>query len=176
MGPLIFLLLLAMPVVELAVIVQVAEQVGVLETLALLVGISLAGAWLLKQQGLATWRSLQATTARGEMPTKEATDGALILLGGALLLTPGFVTDAFGLVLLLPPTRALVKSSFRKLFAGWALRRAGRAGTVYSATVTRVRRAPGPSGSTTSAPQARPAGRLPGEDPPDAEDGSPGTG
>ena len=171
MGPLIFLLLLAMPIVELAVIVQVSEQIGVLETLAVLVGISVAGAWLLKQQGLATWRSLQATTARGEMPTKEATDGALILLGGALLLTPGFVTDAFGLVLLLPPTRALVKSSFRKLFAGWALRRAGRAGTVYSATVTRVRRAPGPR------PPASPSGgRLPGEDPPDGEDGSPGTG
>ncbi|HEX2294223.1 MAG TPA: FxsA family protein [Actinomycetota bacterium] len=167
MGPVIFLLLLAMPIVELAVIVQVAERVGVLETLALLVGISVAGAWLLKQQGVATWRSLQATMARGQMPTKEATDGALILLGGALLLTPGFVTDLVGLVLLLPPTRALVKSSFRKLFGAWALRRAGRAGVVYDATVTRERRAPRPSGS---------GGRLPGEDPPAGEDGSRDTG
>src|SRR5918999_6009357 len=113
MGPLIFLFLLAMPIVELAVIVQVAEEIGVLETLAVLVAISIAGAWLLKQQGLATWRSLQATMARGQVPTKEATDGALILFGGALLLTPGFVTDAFGLLLLLPPTRALLKSFFR---------------------------------------------------------------
>ncbi len=167
MAPLIFLLLLAMPVVELAVIVQVAEEIGVLETLAVLVAISVAGAWLLKQQGLATWRSLQATTARGQVPTKEATDGALILFGGALLLTPGFVTDAFGLVLLLPPTRALVKSSFRKLFARWAIKRAGPAGKVYSATVTRVRRAPTAS---------RPGDRLPGEGPPDGEGGSPGTG
>lgn len=165
MGPLIFLFLLAMPILELTVIVQVAEEVGVLETLALLVGISVAGAWLLKQQGLATWRSLQATMARGEVPTKEATDGALILFGGALLLTPGFVTDLLGLVLLLPPTRALVKSSFRKLFASWAMKRAGRGGKVYSATVTRVRR-----------PDAPPAGRLPGEDPRDGEGGSPGTG
>lgn len=167
MGPLIFLLLLAMPVVELAVIVQVAEEIGVLETLALLVAISIAGAWLLKQQGLAMWRSLQATMARGEVPTKEATDGAVIVFGGALLLTPGFVTDVFGLLLLLPPTRALVKSSFRKLFAGWAIKRAGPAGKVYSATVTRVRRSP------TASP---PGDRLPGEGPRDGEDGSPGTG
>lgn len=166
MGPLIFLLLLAMPILELTVIVQVAEEVGVLETLALLVGISVAGAWLLKQQGLATWRSLQTTMARGEVPTKEATDGALILFGGALLLTPGFVTDVFGLLLLLPPTRALVKSSFRKLFARWAIKRAGSSGKVYSATVTRVRR-----------PDARSAaGRLPAEDPRDGEGGSRGTG
>lgn len=167
MGPLIFLFLLAMPIVELYVIVQVAGQVGVLETLALLVAISIAGAWLLKQQGLATWKSLQQTMARGQVPNKEVTDGALILFGGALLLTPGFVTDAFGLVLLLPPTRALVKSSFRKLFAGWVTRRAGRAGVVYSATVKDVRRTPTAS---------NPAGRLPAEDPPGDEGGSPGTG
>lgn len=167
MAPVIFLALLAMPVIELAVIVQVAEEVGVLETLGLLILISVAGAWLLKQQGMATWRSLQATMARGQVPTKEATDGALILFGGALLLTPGFVTDAFGLVLLLPPTRALVKSSFREVFARWAVKRAGPAGNVYSATVTRVRRSPTAS---------RPGDRLPGEGPRDGEDGSPGTG
>ncbi len=169
MGPLIFLVLLAMPVVELAVIVRVAEEVGVIETLALLVLISVAGAWLLKQQGLATWRSLQATMASGRVPTKEATDGALILFGGALLLTPGFVTDAFGLVLLLPPTRALVKSSFRKLFGAWALRRARRAGVVYDATVTHVRR-------TGDATRSGSAGLPRGEDPRAGEGGSPGRG
>lgn len=174
MAPLIFLLLLAMPVVELAVIVQVAEQVGVVETLALLVGISIAGAWLLKQQGLATWRSLQTTMAAGRVPTKEATDGALILFGGALLLTPGFVTDAFGLVLLLPPTRALVKSSFRKLFASWAVRRAGRAGVVYEATVKDARRKP--RGGADSATSSGSPGPLPGADPPAGEGGSPGRG
>ena len=109
--------------------------------------------------------------ARGQVPTKEATDGALILFGGALLLTPGFVTDAFGILLLLPPTRALVKSSFRKLFAGWAVRRAGSTGKVYSATVTRVQRRPGEPEATPSDG----AGRLPAEGPLDGEDGSPGT-
>jgi UPF0716 protein FxsA len=177
MAAVLVLLLLVMPVVELAVIVQVAQEIGVLETLVLLVGVSIAGAWLLKQQGLATWRSLQETMARGQVPTKEATDGALILFGGALLLTPGFVTDAVGLVLLIPPTRALVKSGFRKLLGGWAVRRAGAAGragdNVYTAHVTRVRRSPSNGEGATSSGSP---GRLPGGDPPSDEDGSPGRG
>lgn len=175
MAPLLVVLLLVVPVLELAVIVQVADEVGVLNTLGLLVLVSIAGAWLLKQQGLATWRSVQATAARGQMPTKEAADGVLILLGGALLLTPGFVTDAVGLVLLIPPTRAFVKSGFRKLLGAWAVKRFGTAGkaggAVYSAHVTRVRRSRPEDASSSGS-----AGRLPAEDPPDGEDGSPGTG
>ncbi|HEX2058267.1 MAG TPA: FxsA family protein [Actinomycetota bacterium] len=173
MGALLFFALLALPIIELAVIVQVAEQIGVFETLALLVLVSVAGAWLLKQQGLATWRSLQETMARGEVPTREATDGALILFGGALLLTPGFVTDAVGILLLLAPTRAAVKGAFRKLFSVWAGRRTGAAGDVYSATVTRVRRSPRRDAPATSSGSP---GRLPGEDPPAGEGGSPGRG
>ncbi|MDQ3957976.1 MAG: FxsA family protein [Actinomycetota bacterium] len=173
MGPLLVVLLLVVPLVELAVIVQVAQGLGILETIVLLIGVSVAGAWLLKQQGLATWRSLQETMARGQTPTKEAADGALILLGGALLLTPGFVTDAVGLVLLIPPTRAVVKGAFRRLLGTWAVRRfgaAGEAGNVYAARVTRVRRTDAASTSAGS------PGRLPSEGPPDGEDGSPGTG
>ncbi|HEV2755861.1 MAG TPA: FxsA family protein [Actinomycetota bacterium] len=175
MAPVLAVLLLVVPVVELAVIVQVAGEIGVLNTLGLLILVSVAGAWLLKQQGVAVWRSLQATMARGEMPTKEATDGALILLGGALLLTPGFVTDLVGLVFLIPPTRAFVKSGFRKLLGTWAAKRFGAAGkaggAVYSARVTRVRR-----GGATDVTSSGSAGRLPAEGPPDDADGSPGTG
>jgi UPF0716 protein FxsA len=174
-APVLAALLLVVPVIELAVIVQVAEEAGVLNTLGLLVLVSIAGAWLLKQQATATWRSLQATTARGQMPTKEATDGALIALGGALLLTPGFVTDVFGLMLLIPPTRAFLKSGFRKLLGTWAAKRFGAAGAaggaVYSARVTRVRRA-----RDAEATPPGSAGRLPGEDPPGDAGGSPGTG
>jgi UPF0716 protein FxsA len=170
-GPLLAVLLLVVPVVELAVIVQVAEEVGVLNTLGLLIAISVAGAWLLKQQGVATWRSLQATMAKGQPPTREATDGALILFGGALLLTPGFVTDVAGLLLLVPPTRAVVKSGFRRLLGKWAAKRFGAGAGVYSARVTRVRRK-GDPGATSSGS----AGRLPGEDPRDDGGGSPGTG
>ena len=107
MTPLLFLLLLAVPIAELWVIVEVAGAVGILETLALLVLVSVAGAWLLKQQGMATWLRLRRSLERGDIPAEEVTDGALILLGGALLLTPGFLTDIVGLTLLLPPSRAV---------------------------------------------------------------------
>ena len=137
----LFLLLLAVPIAELYVIVQVADAVGFFETLVLLIGISIAGAFLLKQQGLATWVRFQDALARGEMPTREVTDGALILVGGALLLTPGFLTDAVGLILLLPPTRAAIKAMSRRLLAGWAERRFVPGGTrIYTTGATRTRR------------------------------------
>jgi UPF0716 protein FxsA len=172
MPGLLFALLIAVPIAELYVIVQISQGIGILPTLALLIGISVAGAWLLKREGMATWARLQQTLARGQVPTNEATDGALILLGGALLLTPGFISDVVGLLLLLPPTRLLVKGAARKLLAGWARRRGGvvtRAGRIYEAGVVRDSRAtrPGEDG----APHTPTASRLPQPD----EDDSPGT-
>jgi UPF0716 protein FxsA len=123
MVPILLVALLAIPIAELWVILQVADGIGVLNTVAALIVISVAGAWLLKQQGLATWARLQRNLAAGRLPTKEVTDGALILLGGALLLTPGFLTDCVGLLLLLPPTRSVLKGFFRPLLARWAGRR-----------------------------------------------------
>jgi UPF0716 protein FxsA len=124
-APLLFLLLLVVPLAELWVIVEVAGALGILETLALLVLVSVAGAWLLKQQGMATWLRLKRSLERGDIPAEEVTDGALILLGGALLLTPGFLTDLVGLILLLPPSRAVIKGSFRRFVVKWAGRRWG---------------------------------------------------
>lgn len=120
-----FILLLAVPIAELWIIVEVAGAVGIVETLALLVLVSVAGAWLLKQQGLATWSRLRRSLERGDIPAEEVTDGALILLGGALLLTPGFLTDLVGLILLLPPSRATIKRGFRRFVVRWAGRRWG---------------------------------------------------
>jgi UPF0716 protein FxsA len=154
--PLLFVLLLAIPIIELWLIVTIASEIGVLNTIGALILISVLGAWLLKQQGLATWARLQAALARGEMPTKEVTDGALILFGGALLLTPGFITDVVGTLLLLPPTRALVKRAFRRTLGSWARRRyvPPGVGSVYETTVVRERR-----------PETRTPGSLgPGED------------
>ena len=142
MGVLIFLLLLAVPVAELWFIVQVADGIGVLPTILLLFVVSIAGAWLLKQQGLATWRRMRATLERGQMPAKEVVDGALILLGGALLLTPGFLTDVVGLALLFPPSRAGVKVVARKYWGRRSRRRGGpqRQPGTYEATVVKVER------------------------------------
>jgi UPF0716 protein FxsA len=165
----VFLALIAVPIVELYVIVQVGQEIGVLPTLALLVVLSMSGAWLLRQQGMATWRRLQATLQRGEMPTREVTDGALILLGGALLLTPGFVTDALGLVFLIPVTRAVAKGVARR-FLGRAAAHLGPTGVagrrVYDARVTRVRRATSTPGSATPASGDPPlsSGTAVGED------------
>ena len=125
MAALLFVLLLVVPVAELWLIVQVADGIGVIPTLLLLLFVSVAGAWLLKQQGMATWRRMREAMGRGEMPTSEATDGALILLGGALLLTPGFITDGVGLTLLLPPSRAAVKRFVRAALGRRVRRRFG---------------------------------------------------
>ncbi len=117
MFPLILVLFLVVPIVELYVIVQVAGGIGVLETLGLLIVVSIVGAWLVKAEGYGVIRRVQAKTASGEIPGKELVDGALILFAGALMLTPGFVTDAVGLLLLLPPTRAIVRSFVMKRFS-----------------------------------------------------------
>ena len=142
MLPILFILLLGIPIAELYVIVRVSDGIGFLNTLALLVLISAAGAWLLKQQGLRTWTRLQQALARGQVPAREVTDGAMIVVGGALLLTPGFLTDAAGLVLLLPPTRAALKGATRRLLRRMAERRfvppGGR--RVYRAKVVRSQR------------------------------------
>lgn len=169
MAGLLFVLLIVIPVIELWIVVQVAHHIGFFDTLGLLILISIVGAFLLKQQGLATWRRVQEALQRGEVPGREATDGFLILLGGALLLTPGFLSDAIGLLLLLPPTRALVKGSTRTLLARWARRRVGGPKRIYTATVVRSRRA----GETATPPEL---GVPPAAPPRRNGDGSPDRG
>lgn len=116
--PLLALLFLVVPIAELAVIVTVASQIGVLETIAALILISVVGAWLVKREGLAVFRRVQAQLREGRLPHKELIDGFLVMFAGALLLTPGFLTDLLAVLLLLPPTRAVVRGvvleSFRK--------------------------------------------------------------
>lgn len=119
MPALLVLALVVGPLVELYVLIQVGQVIGPLPTIALLVVVSLLGAALLRRAGTRTWRAFRDATARGQVPGKEVADGALVLLAGALLLTPGFVSDAVGLLLLLPPVRALL----RRALAAYAGRR-----------------------------------------------------
>ena len=100
---------LVLPIVELYVIVQVAQGVGVLNTIGLLLLISVAGAWLCKREGIGVMRRIRTALDRYEMPTKELVDGGLILFAGALMLTPGFLTDCLAVLLLLPPTRVPIR-------------------------------------------------------------------
>ncbi len=102
-------LFLIVPLLEIALLIQVGQTIGVGPTILLLIAMSIAGAILAKREGLAVWTRFRAALNRGEVPSKEIVDGVLVLFGAALLLTPGFLTDVLGLVLLLPPSRAAVR-------------------------------------------------------------------
>ncbi len=99
------LLLVVLPLTELYVIVQVGSAIGYPLTFLLLIACSLVGLWLVKREGVGTWRRAQAQLRAGEVPAGEVVDGAMLLAAGTLLLIPGFVTDALGAILLLPPVR-----------------------------------------------------------------------
>jgi UPF0716 protein FxsA len=116
---LLVLLFIAVPIIELAVIIQVGEAIGVWWTIALLIADSLLGSLLMRSQGRAAWRRFNVALRSGRAPAREVADGVLVIFGGALLLTPGFVTDIFGLLFLLPPTRAVI----RRVFLREAMRR-----------------------------------------------------
>lgn len=103
------LIFIAVPLVELYVIIQVGQLIGALPTIGLLLLDSLLGAVLLRAQGRAAWRRFNTALAERRVPASEIFDGVLVIFGGALLLTPGFVTDAFGLLLLVPATRSLIR-------------------------------------------------------------------
>lgn len=111
MVALLFALFLVVPFLELYVILQVGRAVGALNTIALLVLVSVAGAWLVKREGISVIRRIQDRISAGSVPGREMVDGALILLAGALLVTPGFLTDAFAVLLLLPPFRATLRAA-----------------------------------------------------------------
>ena len=105
----VILLLILWPLIEIAVFLQVVQWIGVLDTFALMLVISLGGAWLVKRQGVGTFARMRAELDAGRVPTGPMTDGGLLAVAGFLLLVPGFVTDFFGLLLLLPPVRAGVR-------------------------------------------------------------------
>lgn len=107
--PLLILIFIVVPILELWVIIQVGQAIGALPTIALLILDSILGSWLLRRQGRQAWRAFNEALAAGRVPARETGDGALIMFGGALLLTPGFCTDVLGLLLLLPPTRAVFR-------------------------------------------------------------------
>jgi UPF0716 protein FxsA len=137
MVPILALAFIVVPLAELAVIIAVGDLLGLLPTLLLLLGISVAGAWLAKREGLAAWRRFQLALGEGRVPTAEVADGAMVLLAGALLLTPGFLTDVVAVLLLLAPVRAALRRLAPRV-AAWRLRRrAGRVVIVDGTSRTR---------------------------------------
>jgi UPF0716 protein FxsA len=106
---LLVVIFIIVPLAELYVIIQIGGAIGIVPTLVLLLADALLGSMLLRHQGRAAWVRFNRALAENRLPHKEVFDGVLIIFGGALLITPGFITDIFGLILLIPPTRAIVR-------------------------------------------------------------------
>lgn len=112
---LLLVLFVVVPIVEIWVIVQVGQAIGIVPTLVLLLADAVVGTWLFRREGRRAWVALREAIAAQRVPAKEVADGALVVLGGAFLLTPGFVTDVIGVLCLLPPTRALLRKALSGL-------------------------------------------------------------
>jgi UPF0716 protein FxsA len=117
MLPVLLLIFIVVPIAELAVIIQVGQEIGVWWTIAILIADAVLGSMLLRSQGRVAWRRFNETAAAGRIPAREVLDGVLVIFGGAFLLTPGFITDIFGILFLLPPTRALIRRFLVKRYA-----------------------------------------------------------
>jgi UPF0716 protein FxsA len=179
--PILVLLFIVVPIVELYVIIQVGQWIGVLPTLAILVADALLGSFLLRQQGRSAWQRFNAALAERRFPGREVADGVMIVAGGTLLLTPGFITDIFGLLLLIPPSRALIRRVMFRIIGG----RFALVGGIAGAARDRRRAGPSPAdrpydveGEAREVPSDRgaveappaPSDPSPAERPPDGPD------
>ncbi len=129
-------LFVGVPLLEIYVLVQIGQVIGAWWTILLLILSSVIGTWLVRREGGRAWQALTTALQTGRMPHRELADGALILVGGTLMLTPGFVSDAVGMVLILPVTRPLA----RRVLAQVVARR------LLAAGAPRDVRRPGPAG------------------------------
>ena len=114
-GWLLVLAFVVVPLVEIYVLIQVGQVIGPWWTILLLIADSILGGWLIRREGRKAWRALTTALNSGQMPAKELADGALILIGGTLMLTPGFVSDALGILLILPVTRPVARRLLTKV-------------------------------------------------------------
>ncbi len=132
MALLLVALFIVVPIAELYVIIQVGQEIGALPTIGILVADSIVGSLLLRSQGRLAWRRFNEALSAGRVPAREVLDGAMVIFGGAFLITPGFLTDVVGILLLLPPTRAVARRAlvgvFSRRFVVRAARRTRRRG------------------------------------------------
>ena len=134
--PLMVVLFVGVPLLEIYVLIQIGQVIGAWWTILLLILSSVIGTWLVRREGGRAWQALTTALQTGRMPHRELADGALILVGGTLMLTPGFVSDAVGVLLILPFTRPVA----RRLLARVVARR------LLASGAPRDVRRPGPAG------------------------------
>jgi UPF0716 protein FxsA len=155
-------LFILVPVAELFLLIELGKRIGILWTLALIAFTGVLGAWLARRQGLSVLQRIREDLAAGKMPTTAAADGILILIAGAVLMTPGVLTDAFGFFCLSPGGRSLVK----KLVTRW-FREAVASGSVgVTMSVNGVRRSRGPVVRDITPPAERDGNSEPEGEPP----------
>jgi len=116
-GWLLALLFIGVPLLEIVVLLRVGRAIGPWWTVLLLILSAVAGAWLIKREGRRTLHALSEALSRGRMPAREIADGILILVGGTLMLTPGFITDVVGILVILPLTRPLARGALSRAVA-----------------------------------------------------------
>ena len=142
MFPVIFLAFVLVPIIEIAVFIKVGGLIGILPTLALVIGIAIFGTWLLRQQGLQTFNKAQTALSRGEMPVGEMMDGFFLVLAALLMVTPGLLTDAIGFLLLVPAVRTMLSAFARR----WAMSHAVKTEFYQSSSEFRTETHHQPSG------------------------------
>ena len=156
---LLFFVFIVLPLLELFVIIQVGDAIGVVPVLLLLLADGFIGAALARSQGRQVWARFNEQVSSGKVPAREILDGAMVMFGGALLLSPGFITDILGIFLLIPPGRALVR---------WMLKRsaartpAGRPLFFVYDRFPGAGRGPGPAGGRPPGGTGRATGPTPG--------------
>ncbi|NOZ60318.1 MAG: FxsA family protein [Calditrichaeota bacterium] len=112
----LMLLFTIVPLLELALLIQIGKQIGLFSTLLIVISTGILGAFLAQQEGFAVIRKIQESISQGKLPTDSLLEGAMILAGGILLLTPGLITDTLGFILLLPITRAPIRDLIKRKF------------------------------------------------------------
>jgi UPF0716 protein FxsA len=164
--PILLILFIVVPLIELFVIIEVGQLIGVWPTIALLLLSAVLGSLLLRAQGRAVWRRFNDALAERRVPHREVFDGVLVIIGGTLLLTPGFVTDFFGLLLLIPPSRDAIRAIASKLLLGRVALGGRAAYWGYGRVRDRRARAaggpqPGHQGANGASPPPRPGPTRP---------------
>lgn len=167
LGPILALLFLVVPILEIYVLIQVGHVIGAGWTVLLLIADAVFGAWLVKREGRRAWTALQQSIGTGRMPTRELSDAGLILIGGTLMISPGFVTDIVGFVLILPFTRPLA----RRVLSAYLARRVRLIGGPPDGSGAGGGFGPGGFGPPGFAP-----GSSPNDDPGNGRRPGPGTG
>jgi len=148
----LLLMFVVVPIAELYTIIRVGSTIGFLNTLGVMILVGFVGSWLVKREGMRTWVRFNQTLASGQVPAKEMVDGVLILGAGALLLTPGFLSDIFGILMLFPPSRAVLRA--------YVMKRVNAGNFVVRPSFTRGGGAPGARGPGVDTDATEPKGEI----------------